>query len=88
MTLLYLAAGGKDGSWVAHQLKFKYGMNPLYVTWSPIVPTNLEKRTKNFINTGFDHVMGKPKTKTYKKLTSLSLVTSRRSISTIHIWAI
>ena len=38
-------SGGKDGSWVAHQLKFKYGMNPLCVTWSPIVPTNLGKRT-------------------------------------------
>ena len=25
-------SGGKDGSYVAHQLKFKYGMNPLCVT--------------------------------------------------------
>ena len=66
-------SGGKDGSWVAHQLKFKYGMNPLCVTWSPIVPTSLGKKNlTNFINTGFDHVMGKPKTQTYKKLTSLS----------------
>jgi N-acetyl sugar amidotransferase len=66
-------SGGKDGSWVAHQLKFKYGMNPLCVTWSPIVPTSLGKKNlTNFINTGFDHVMEKPKTQTYKKLTSLS----------------
>ena len=28
-------SGGKDGSYVAHQLKYKYGMNPLCVTWSP-----------------------------------------------------
>ena len=67
-------SGGKDGSWVAHQLKYKYGMNPLCVTWSPIVPTSLGKKNlNNFIKTGFDHVMGKPKTKIYKKLTSLSL---------------
>jgi N-acetyl sugar amidotransferase len=66
-------SGGKDGSWVAHQLKFKYGMNPLCVTWSPIVPTSLGKKNlSNFIKTGFDHILGKPKTKTYKKLTSLA----------------
>src|SRR5947207_2749120 len=27
-------SGGKDGSFVAHQLKYRYGMNPLAVTWS------------------------------------------------------
>ena len=66
-------SGGKDGSFVAHQLKFKYGMNPLCVTWSPIIPTKIGKiNLKNFINTGFDHIMGKPKTDIYKKLTALS----------------
>ena len=66
-------SGGKDGSWVAHQLKFKYGMNPLCVTWSPMIPTTIGKKNlKNFINTGFDHVMGKPEPKTLQKLTSLS----------------
>ena len=29
-------SGGKDGSFVAHQLKYKYNMNPLTVTWSPL----------------------------------------------------
>lgn len=66
-------SGGKDGSFVAHQLKFKYGMNPLCVTWSPIIPTEIGKKNlSNFINTGFDHVMGKPTKDIYKKLTSLS----------------
>ena len=65
-------SGGKDGSWVAHQLKFKYGMNPLCVTWSPIVPTSLGKNLTNFINTGFDHVMENPKLNV--KLTSLSFL--------------
>ena len=65
--------GGKDGSWVAHQLKFKYGMNPLCVTWSPMIPTSIGKQNlKSFIDTGFDHVMGKPETKTLQKLTSLA----------------
>tara|TARA_B100001057_G_scaffold495612_1_gene595076 strand:- start:1566 stop:2729 length:1164 start_codon:yes stop_codon:yes gene_type:complete len=68
-------SGGKDGSWVAHQLKFKYGMNPLCVTWSPIIPSKIGKiNLKNFINYGkFDHILGKPEPKTLRKLTSLSL---------------
>ena len=37
-------SGGKDGSWVAHQLKFKYGMNPLCVTWRPIIPSLIGKK--------------------------------------------
>jgi len=41
--ILVPCSGGKDGSWVAHQLKFKYGMNPLCVTWSPIVPSKIGK---------------------------------------------
>lgn len=32
-------SGGKDGSFVAHQLKYKYGMNPLAVTWAPLNAT-------------------------------------------------
>ena len=67
-------SGGKDGSWVAHQLKFKYGMNPLCVTWSPIIKTAIGKKNlKNFISTGsFDHVMGEAEPKTLRKLTNLS----------------
>ena len=68
-------SGGKDGSWVAHQLKFKYGMNPLCVTWSPIIPSKIGKiNLKNFIKLGnFDHIMGKPNPIILRKLTSLSL---------------
>ena len=66
-------SGGKDGSWVAHQLKYKYGMNPLCVTWRPIIQTDIGKRNlKNFINVGFDHILGKADPETLRKLTSLS----------------
>ena len=34
-------SGGKDGSFVAHQLKYVYGMNPLCVTWSPLKKTEI-----------------------------------------------
>ena len=43
-------SGGKDGSYVAYQLKHKYGMNPLAITVAP--PLSLEigdQNLKNFI---------------------------------------
>ena len=37
-------SGGKDGSFVAHQLKYKYDMNPLTVTWSPLKYSNIGRK--------------------------------------------
>ena len=33
--------GGKDSCYASHILKNKYGMNPLTVTWPPILYTDL-----------------------------------------------
>lgn len=66
-------SGGKDGSYVAHMLKFKYGMNPLTVTWSPLLPTLIGRRNLDaFISSGFDNILGRPNGKITRKLTSLS----------------
>ena len=47
-------SGGKDGGFVAHQLKYKYGMHPLTVTWSPLVPTEIGRKNLDaFVETGF-----------------------------------
>ena len=35
------SSGGKDSGYVAHQLRYKYGMNPLTVTWSPLEYTDI-----------------------------------------------
>ncbi|MCB1176970.1 MAG: N-acetyl sugar amidotransferase, partial [Leptospiraceae bacterium] len=35
------SSGGKDSGFVAHQLKYKYGMNPLTVTWTPLIYTDI-----------------------------------------------
>ena len=53
-------SGGKDGSYVAHMMKYKYGMNPLCVTWAPHMYTDIgRKNLENFINVGdFDHILG------------------------------
>ena len=47
-------SGGKDGSYVAYNLKNKYGMNPLCVTVTPPLQLELGKRNiEKFIESGF-----------------------------------
>lgn len=66
-------SGGKDGSFVAHQLKYKYGMNPLTVTWAPLKATSIGRRNLDaFIASGFNHVLGTPNPQITRKLTQLS----------------
>ncbi len=73
-------SGGKDGGFVAHQLKYKYGMNPLTVTWAPLKATDIGRRNLDaFIQSGFDNVLGTPNGKITRKLTR-----SRRSTWAIH----
>lgn len=66
-------SGGKDGSFVAHQLKYKYGMNPLAVTWAPLKATAIGRQNLDaFIASGFNHILGTPNPQVTKKLTHLS----------------
>ena len=54
-------SGGKDGSYVAYNLKHKFGMNPLAVTINPPLPTDLgRKNLENFIQSGFAHIAVTP----------------------------
>ncbi len=71
--VLVPCSGGKDGSMVAHKLKYEYGMNPLCVTWAPLKYTEIGKKNlSNFINSGFDHILGTPNPTITKKLTEAS----------------
>tara|TARA_B100001123_G_C15300734_1_gene1020935 strand:- start:1367 stop:2545 length:1179 start_codon:yes stop_codon:yes gene_type:complete len=66
-------SGGKDGSWVAHQMKHKYGMNPLTVTWSPLKYTETGKKNlEAFIKSGFSHILATPNPIITRKLTHLA----------------
>jgi N-acetyl sugar amidotransferase len=66
-------SGGKDGSFVAHLLKHKYGMNPLAVTWAPLKASKIGRENLNaFIASGFSHILGTPDPLVTKKLTKLS----------------
>jgi N-acetyl sugar amidotransferase len=50
-------SGGKDGSYVAYNLKHKHGMNPLCVTIAPPLALDIgDSNLKNFIDSGYDHV--------------------------------
>lgn len=68
-------SGGKDSAYQAHVLKYKYGMNPLTVTWPPILYT--EYGLNNFRNWldvgGFDNLSFNRNGKVMKLLTKLSI---------------
>lgn len=68
-------SGGKDSAMQAHLLKYKYGMNPLCITWPPILYTDYgRKNFENFINIGgFDNLTFQPNGKVMKTLTKLSI---------------
>lgn len=67
-------SGGKDSAMQAHILKYKYGMNPLTITWPPILYTDYGyKNWKSWINSGFDNLTFTPDGKVMKLLTKLSI---------------
>ena len=67
------SSGGKDSAYVAHQLKYKYGMNPLTVTWSPLIYTNIGwKNFQSLRDTGFSNILSSPNGKTHRQLARLS----------------
>lgn len=69
-------SGGKDSAFQAHVLKYKYGMNPLTVTWPPILYTEYGyENWKNWIEIGgFDNMTFKQNGKAMKTLTRLSIL--------------
>jgi len=69
------ASGGKDGSYLAYQLKHKYKMNPLAVTSRP--PLSLELGDKNleaFIGSGYEHIHVSANLDAMRKLNKLGFI--------------
>lgn len=68
-------SGGKDSAYQAHILKYKYGMNPLTVTWPPILYTDYGyENWKNWIDIGgFDNLSFRRNGKVMKLLTKLAI---------------
>lgn len=66
-------SGGKDSAYVTHQLKTKWGMHPLTVTWSPFAYTEIGYANfQSFIHSGFDNLLATPNGALHRKLTLLS----------------
>jgi len=68
-------SGGKDSVYAAHVLKYKYGMNPLTVTWPPIMYTDYGYRNfRNWIEVGgFDNISFNQNGRAMRLLTRLSI---------------
>ena len=69
-------SGGKDSCYAAHILKYKYGMNPLTVTWPPILYTKYGyENFKNWLKSGnFTNISAKRDENLFKTLTKLSIL--------------
>lgn len=66
-------SGGKDSIWVSHLLKYKYGMNPLTITWAPHLYTDVGFRNmQHWIHSGFDNYLHTPNGKVHGTLTRLA----------------
>jgi len=62
-------SGGKDGSYVAYNLKHKYGMNPLAVTVTPALPLELgDRNLRSFVNSGYNHISVNPSYEAMRRL--------------------
>ena len=67
-------SGGKDSAYASHILKYKYGMNPLTVTWAPHLYTDIGwQNFTNWIHVGgFDNILFTPNGKLHRLLTKLA----------------
>lgn len=67
-------SGGKDSFYASYLLKYKYGMNPLTVTWAPHIYTDWGwKNFQSWIHAGFDNILHTPNGRIHRLLTRLSL---------------
>lgn len=64
-------SGGKDSAYTSHVLKYKYGMNPLTVTWAPHKYTEIGwKNFENWIHVGgLDNILFTPNGRLHRFLT-------------------
>ena len=67
-------SGGKDSAYQAHILKFKYGMNPLTVTWAPHLYTDWGwKNFQSWIHSGLDNQLLTPNGRMHRLITRLAV---------------
>ena len=69
-------SGGKDSAFTSHILKYKYGMNPLTVTWAPHLYTEIGwSNFQSWIHIGgLDNVLFTPNGKLHRYLTQQAFI--------------
>ena len=68
-------SGGKDSSYIAYKLKFKFRMNPLLTTFSPLIPSSVGNHNRvQLVNLGFDHLILNPNQKVSSYLSKRFLI--------------
>lgn len=68
-------SGGKDGSYVAYNLKHKHGMNPLAVTVTPPLPLPLgDQNLRAFVESGYNHISVNPSFEAMRALNKVGLI--------------
>ena len=68
-------SGGKDGTYVAYQLREKYASNILTITSRPPLELDVgEKNLKNFIQKNFDHIHITPNKKAMRAINKLGFI--------------
>jgi N-acetyl sugar amidotransferase len=72
--VLVPSSGGKDSSFTAHILKYKYKMNPLCLTWAPNIFTRAGWNNFNNLSRkgGIDSILYTPNGKIHSYLTKLA----------------
>lgn len=72
--ILVPGSGGKDSIYASHILKYRYGMHPLTVTWSPHLYTDVGwKNFQSWLHIGgFDNYLFTPNGKVHRTLTRLA----------------
>ena len=72
--VLVPGSGGKDSFYASHILKYKYGMNPLTVTWRPHIYTEWgQKNFVSWINSGVANILYSPNPHIHRLLSRLAL---------------
>jgi len=68
-------SGGKDGSYVAYNLKKKYGMNPLCITIRPHLPTSLgDQNIYEFVKSDYTLITIDPSYETLRKFNKIGFI--------------
>ena len=68
-------SGGKDGSYICHTLKTKYGVNPLAVTVRAPIELGLGiQNLHNFVNNGYNHIHITPDRNVMQQLDKLGFL--------------